>query len=40
MGFTNGAVTIPKSTTLARIKDNSDIYIFQISAEDMKKFNN
>lgn len=32
-----GVVTIPKSTTLTRIKENSDIFNFEISAEDMKK---
>lgn len=30
-------VTIPKSTTLIRIKENSEIFNFEISAEDMKK---
>jgi len=33
-----GVVTIPKSTTLTRIKENSEIFDFEISAEDMKKF--
>ena len=37
MGLTNGVVTILKSTTLTRIKENSDIFNFQISAEDTKK---
>jgi len=32
-----GVVTIPKSTTLARIKENADIFDFEISKEDMKK---
>lgn len=32
-----GVVTIPKSTTLARIKENTDIFDFEISKEDMKK---
>ena len=32
-----GVVTIPKSTTLTRIKENADIFNFEISEEDMKK---
>ena len=32
-----GVVTIPKSTTLTRIKENADIFNFEISKEDMKK---
>ena len=32
-----GVVTIPKSTTLSRIKENADIFDFEISKEDMKK---
>lgn len=35
-----GVVTIPKSTTLARIKENIDIFDFEISKEDMKKIEN
>jgi diketogulonate reductase-like aldo/keto reductase len=33
----SGIVTIPKSVTPARIKENSDIFDFTISHEDMKK---
>ena len=32
-----GVVTIPKSTTLTRIKENADIFDFEISKEDMEK---
>lgn len=32
-----GVVTIPKSTTLTRIKENVDIFDFEISKEDMNK---
>jgi diketogulonate reductase-like aldo/keto reductase len=32
-----GVVTIPKSTTLTRIKENTDIFDFEISKEDMNK---
>lgn len=32
-----GVVTIPKSTTASRIKENADIFDFQLSEEDMKK---
>lgn len=32
-----GVVTIPKSSTKARIKENMDLYDFEISKEDMKK---
>lgn len=32
-----GVVTIPKSTTLTRIKENADIFDFEISKEDMNK---
>jgi len=32
-----GVVTIPKSTTLTRIKENADIFDFEISNEDMKE---
>lgn len=32
-----GVVTIPKSSTKARIKENMDLYDFEISEEDMKK---
>ena len=32
-----GVVTIPKSTTLTRIKENADIFNFEISKKDMKK---
>ncbi len=32
-----GAAVIPKSTTLARIKENSDIFNFAIGKEDMKE---
>jgi diketogulonate reductase-like aldo/keto reductase len=32
-----GVVTIPKSTTLTRIKENADIFNFEISNEDMKE---
>ncbi|BCZ49397.1 glyoxal reductase [Clostridium gelidum] len=32
-----GVVTIPKSTTLTRIKENADIFNFEISKEDMEK---
>lgn len=32
-----GVVTIPKSTTLTRIKENAAIFDFEISKEDMKK---
>ncbi|OOM15782.1 aldo/keto reductase [Clostridium saccharobutylicum] len=31
-----GVTTIPKSTTLSRIKENMDIFNFKISEEDMK----
>lgn len=31
-----GVTTIPKSTTLSRIKENADIFNFEISEEDMK----
>lgn len=31
-----GVVTIPKSSTKARIKENMDLYDFEISKEDMK----
>lgn len=31
-----GVITIPKSTTLSRIKENMDIFNFEISEEDMK----
>lgn len=31
-----GVTTIPKSTTLSRIKENMDIFNFEISEEDMK----
>lgn len=32
-----GVVTIPKSSTKARIKENMNLYDFEISEEDMKK---
>ncbi|RXJ02765.1 aldo/keto reductase [Anaerobacillus alkaliphilus] len=32
----NGVVTIPKSVTVKRIKENADIFDFEISQEDMK----
>ncbi|MCD2347118.1 aldo/keto reductase [Clostridium guangxiense] len=32
-----GVITIPKSSTKSRIKENMDLYNFEISAEDMKK---
>jgi diketogulonate reductase-like aldo/keto reductase len=32
-----GVVTIPKSTKLTRIKENAEIFDFEISKEDMKK---
>ncbi len=34
-----GVVTIPKSTTPARIKENSDIFDFELSKEDVHKIN-
>ncbi|NMM62511.1 aldo/keto reductase [Clostridium sp. P21] len=34
-----GVVTIPKSTTPARIKENSDIFDFELSKEDINKIN-
>ncbi|MCD8352382.1 MAG: aldo/keto reductase [Planctomycetaceae bacterium] len=33
----NGIVTIPKSVHQARIKENSEVFDFEISAEDMKR---
>lgn len=35
-----GVVTIPKSMTLIRIKENADIFNFRISEEDMKRIKN
>ena len=32
-----GVVTIPKSTTPSRIKENTDIFDFEISKDDMAK---
>lgn len=35
-----GVVTIPKSITLTRIKENADIFNFEISEEDMNRIKN
>lgn len=32
----NGIVTIPKSTKEARIKENADVFDFELSAEDVQ----
>lgn len=32
----NGVVTIPKSTKEARIKENANVFDFELSAEDMQ----
>ncbi|MFW2489669.1 aldo/keto reductase [Clostridium chromiireducens] len=32
-----GVATIPESTTLTRLKENADIFNFEISKEDMKE---
>ena len=35
----NGVVIIPKSVTPARIKENADLFDFELSADDMDKIN-
>lgn len=35
----NGVVPLPKSVTPSRIKENIDLFFFEISAEDMDKIN-
>ena len=35
----NGAVPLPKSTTPERIRENADVFRFEISADDMRKIN-
>lgn len=35
----NGVLPLPKSVTESRIKENSEVFDFEISAEDMKRIN-
>ena len=35
----NGAVPLPKSMTPERIRENADVFRFDISADDMRKIN-
>ena len=38
-GLQKGFVILPKSVTLSRIEENTDIYDFELSKEDMESLN-
>ena len=34
----NGVITIPKSANAGRIKENADVFDFELTAEQMERF--